>query len=247
MVSAPGLVRAQSVAKGAPAAVNWQNAERVKLLEGVKELPKMGAPGPVAVFGTFAFPVIAANADGKSQMALVAAAAYGKGRALIYGHTGYIDGASIGGSDAGTFLVNAVKWCGARDKPRVGVRNGKSEAFLTKRGLKAKAFKNVDKKDLAEFDVVVLTPSDLSDGEASMLADYVKGGGGVVAAATGWAYDQISGGRSLNDEHPGNKALRAAGLSWTTMTFPDQVRVFPAVTDLPNTMNASEAVMALRK
>ena len=235
-------------AQKAPAAPgNWQNAERAKLRAGVKELPKYGAPGPVAIFGTFAFPVVAANADGKAQLALVAAAAYGKGKALIYGHTGYLDGANLGGSDAGVFLVNAVKWCGGKEKPRVGVRNGKSEAFLDKHGLRAKAFRTVDKKDLADFDVVILSPSDLSDGEAAALGDYIKGGGGVIAAATGWAYDQISGGKNLNDEHPGNKALRAAGLAWTTMTFPDQVKSFPPVVDLPSSMNAAEAVLALRK
>ena len=243
----PVVGLAQTTPKAPPAAMNWQAAERAKLLEGVKELPKMGAPGPVAIFGAFAFPVVAANADGKAQLALVAAAGFGKGKTLIYGHTGYIDGASIGGSDAGTLLVNAIKWCSGKEKPRVGVRNGNSVAFLSKRGFRAKAFKNVDKKDLSEFDVIILAPSDLGDSEASLLGDYLKNGGGVVAAATGWAYDQTSGGRSLNDEHPGNKALRGAGLAWTTMTFPDQVRVFPAVTDLPSSMNAAEAVLALRK
>ena len=240
------ITHGQTLLKAA-APVNWQSAERAKLLEGVKELPKMGAPGPVAIFGAFAFPVIAANADGKAELALVAAAAYGKGKALIYGHTGYIDGSSIGGSDAGTLLVNAVKWCGGKDKPRVGVRNGNSMAFLDKRGFKAKAFKGVDKKDMRDFDVVILGPSDLSDDEAAFLAEYIKNGGGVIAAATGWAYDQTSGGKSLNDDHPGNKALRAAGLAWTAMTFPDQVRVFPSATDLPNMMNAADAVLALRK
>ena len=236
------------VPTGKPVApVNWQSAERAKLLEGVKELPKMGAPGPVAVFGAFAFPVIAANADGKAQLALVAAAAYGKGKVLIYGHSGYIDGSSIGGSDAGTLLINAVKWCGGKDKPRVGVRNGNSVAFLDKKGFRAKSFKAVDKKDLRDFDVIILGPSDLGEKEVDALGDYIKTGGGVIAAATGWAYDQTSGGKSLNDDHPGNQALRAAGLGWTTMTFPDQVRVFPASTDLPNMLNAADAILALRK
>ncbi len=68
-----------------------QSAERAKLLEGVTAIPKLGAPGPVAIFGLKAFPVLAASADGKAQMALCAAAGYGKGRAVIFGHTGYLD------------------------------------------------------------------------------------------------------------------------------------------------------------
>jgi hypothetical protein len=70
------------------APANWQSGLRAKLLDGVKSIPKAGAPGPVAIFGQFAFPVIAANADGKSELALAAAAGYGKGRALIFGHPG---------------------------------------------------------------------------------------------------------------------------------------------------------------
>ena len=240
-------LQAQSKGSGAPPGASWQSVERAKLLQGVKELPKMGAPGPVAIFGAFAFPVLAANADGKAELALAAAAAYGKGKVLIYGHTGYIDGSSIGGSDAGTLLVNAVKWCGGKEKPRVGVRNGGSNAFLDKHGFRTKSFKVVDRKNLSEFDVIILGPSDLNDGEVTLLTDYLKGGGGVIAAATGWAYDQISGGRSLNDEHPGNRALRVAGLGWTNMTFPDQVRTFPATTELTVMMNATEAVLALRR
>ncbi len=247
LLGSTAFLNGQSKGAGAPAASGWQGVERAKLLQGVKELPKMGAPGPVAIFGSFAFPVIAANADGKAELALVAAAAYGKGRALIYGHTGYIDGSSIGGSDAGTLLVNAVKWCSGKEKPRVGVRNGGSNAFLEKRGFRPKSFKAVDKKNLSEFDVIILGPSDLGDAEVTALSDYLKGGGGVIAAATGWAYDQTSGGKSLNDEHPGNRALRAAGLGWTSMTFPDQVRTFSASADLPGMMNAAEAVLALRK
>ena len=85
---------------------NWQSAERAKLLDGVTAIPKLGAPGPVAIYGQFAFPVIAAGADGKAQMALCAAAEYGKGRAIIFGHTGYIDAGSMN-ADLGKLLENA--------------------------------------------------------------------------------------------------------------------------------------------
>jgi hypothetical protein len=81
-------------APAAQAPNNWQAGERAKLLEGVSSIPKLGAPGPVAIYGQFAFPVIAAAADGKAQLALCAAAGFGKGRVVIFGHTGYLDASS---------------------------------------------------------------------------------------------------------------------------------------------------------
>ena len=36
------------------------NAERAKILEGVKSVPKLGAPGPVGIWGQIAFPILSA-------------------------------------------------------------------------------------------------------------------------------------------------------------------------------------------
>src|SRR5436190_24366664 len=70
----------------AQAPANWQSAEREKILKGVSSIPKLGAPGPVAIWGNLAFPVLAAADGGKAELALAAAAGYGKGRAMIFGH-----------------------------------------------------------------------------------------------------------------------------------------------------------------
>lgn len=35
-------------------------AERTKILEGVGSVPKTGAPGPIAIWGTMAFPILSA-------------------------------------------------------------------------------------------------------------------------------------------------------------------------------------------
>jgi len=233
------------------AAGNWQATERAKLLEGVSALPKLGAPGPVAIYGQFAFPVIAAGADGKAQLALCAAAGFGKGRAVIFGHTGYLD-ASSANVDLTKLLENAARWCAAasgKQKPRVGVRSGGMETVLEKRGFAAKRFTGkLDAASLKDFDVVILSAQTMTDeGEAQALQDFIKNGGGCIAAVTGWAFSQLNAGKSLNDDLAANRALRAAGLGWTDMTFPDQVRTFEAKADLSNSMNAAEAIMALRR
>ena len=50
------------------------NAELGKILQGVKSLPKSGAPGPVGIWGTMAFPIIAAPDREGVEIALAAAA-----------------------------------------------------------------------------------------------------------------------------------------------------------------------------
>ena len=233
------------------APVNWQANERAKLLDGVTSIPKLGAPGPVAIYGQYAFPVLAAGADGKAQMAVCAAAGYGKGRAVIFGHTGYIDASSANG-DLAKLLENCARWCSAasnKQKPRVGVRNGGAEALLGKRGFVTKRYTDkIDAKTLKEHDVVILSSQSLTDeDEAKALQDYIKNGGGVISAVTGWAFAQTSGGRTLNDDLAANTALRPVGLGWTDMGFPDQVRSFEANTDLSSLMNAAEAVLMLKR
>jgi len=231
---------------------NWQSIERAKLLEGVTAIPKIGVPGPVAIYGQFAFPVIAAGADGKAQIALCAAAGYGRGRAVIFGHTGYIEAGNMN-ADLGKLIENAARWCAAgagRQKPQVGVRSGGLEAFLDKRGFLTKKFSGaINKQSLKEFDVVILNAQGLTDeAGAQALQDYVKNGGGLIASVTGWAFSQTSGGLTLNDDLAANSALRPAGLGWTDMSFPsDPLRSFEAKPDLPVMMNASEAVLALRR
>ena len=123
-----------NAAFAAPAAapVNWQSPERAKLLAGVAAIPKLGAPGPVAIWGPLAFPVLASGdgEGGKAQTALVAAAGFGKGRVVLFGHNSYLE--PDGGNDAsvGALLVNSVKWVTQKQKPRVGTNDAKTAAFL---------------------------------------------------------------------------------------------------------------------
>jgi hypothetical protein len=235
-----GLLHAQ-----APA--NWQSAERAKILSGISAVPKVGAPGPVAIWGNLAFPVIAAADGGKAELALAAAAGYGKGRALIFGHNSYLDS----GGTVGDLLVNAVKWVANKEKAKVGVKDGGLAAFLKGKGFTAEKFDGpLSKKTLGDFDAVIVNAQGItSEEEGAAVQEFIKNGGGFIAGMTGWAFEQTSGGKTLSIAHGLNKALMPIGIAFTDSSGfgGASFREFEARTDLPRMMNAFEAISAIKK
>ena len=236
----------------APAAapVNWQSAERAKLLAGVAAVPKLGAPGPVAIWGALAFPVLAAGDGGKAETALVAAAGFGKGRIVLFGHNSYL--AADGGNEAsvGALLVNSVKWGTQKQKPRVGTNEAKSAAFLGSQKFDVKKIAgSPDKKAIHDFDVLVLNAQSVtSEADGQAVLDFVKNGGGLIAGMTGWAFEQTSGGKRLNTGHGLNAALVAAGISFTDASgFGGKEKDFSPRTDLSPMMNAQAALDAMMR
>jgi hypothetical protein len=83
--------------------------------------------------------------------------------------------------------------------------------------------------------------------EGAAVADFVKGGGGFIGGMTGWAFGQTSGGKDLAVSHGLNQALMPAGVAITDMSAFDQLRGFDARIELPQMMNASEAIAAIKK
>ncbi len=236
---------------GASAVLNAQmppalvNAERAKILEGVKSVPKLGAPGPVGIWGQIAFPILSAPDKDGVEIAVGAAAAYGKGRIILFGQNAYLSG--DGGGDHAQLIENCVMWAGNKAKPRIGLKGVKGAA-LAQRGLKAEEFSTVEKKNLSDYDVVILnTQGVVSAEEGAALIEYIKGGGGFIGGMTGWAYGQTSGGKDLATSHGVNQAIMAAGVANTDMSAFDQLRSFEARVELPAMMNASEAITAIKK
>lgn len=221
------------------------NAERAKILEGVKSVPKAGAPGPVGIWGNIAFPILSAPDKDGVEIAVAAAAGYGKGRIVLFGHNGYLGGNA--GGDHAQLMENCVKWAGNKAKPRIGLKGVKGDA-LSQRGFKTEEFGTVEKKNLSDYDVVLINIQGITSAEeGAALAEYIKGGGGFIGGMTGWAYSQGSGGKDLAISHGVNQALMPAGVAITDMSAFDQLRGFDARIELPAMMNASDAISAIKK
>lgn len=212
---------AQTAASSAP--------NRTSITQGVKSVPKLGAPGPVVAWGPEAFPILTAG-EGKSEMAVAAASTLGKGRVVIFGHTGYVEPGDK--AEVNQLLANAVRWCTGKQQSRLGFRGGKRFEALEKLGFTAAAVPKLDAESLRGCDVVILSLQQLKDGqEAEALERFVKGGGGLIAGVTGWAFSQTNGGKDFHpkatgaaaapgkrvatDGFQGNVLLADAGLSWT--------------------------------
>lgn len=222
-------------------------AERTKILAGVKSVPKGGSPGPIAIWGNIAFPILSAPDRQGVEIAVAAAAGYGKGRTMLFGQNNFLDG-GLGGDHA-QLMENCVKWAGAKDKPRVGLRGVNAVSFYDGRGFRTEKFDGpLEKKTLKDYDVVIANIQGITDPEeGAALAEWIKGGGGFIGGMTGWAFGQTSGGKDLAVAHGVNQALMAAGVAITDMSAFDQLRAFEARPSLPRMMNASEAVTALKK
>lgn len=225
--------------------VELVKAERAKILEGVKSVPKSGAPGPVAIWGAMAFPILSAPDKDGVEIAVAAAAGYAKGRIILFGHNSYLDG-GVGGDHA-RLMENCVKWAGATAKPRLGLKGVKADS-LTSRGLRAETFDSVDAKSLNDFDVVIINIQGVTSAEeGTALMEFVKKGGGLIAGMTGWAFSQTSGGKELALAHGVNQALMPAGIAITDMSAFDNLTGFEARDELPSMMNASAAISSIKK
>lgn len=222
-------------------------AERTKILTGVQSLPKSGSPGPIAIWGNMAFPILSAPDKEGVEIAVAAAAGYGKGRIILFGHNSYLDG-GLGGDHA-RLMENCVKWVGAKDKPKLGLLGVNAIGFYDQHGFRTEKFEaDMAAKTLKDYDVIIANIQGVTDPtQGAALAQWIKGGGGFIGGMTGWAFSQTSGGKELSVSHGVNQAIMAAGIAITDMSAFDQLTFFTARPALPKLMNASEAVNAIKK
>jgi hypothetical protein len=185
------------------------------LLRDVRTIAAPGVPGPLVVFGARAFPVVVAPERKDTYAPVVAAAHVGAGRAVAFGHTGYLDAPSLDVGDTRTLIRNAVAWAGARAAtPRVGVvRNGALADALRADGLNCRALDANWTDALGDLDVVCVVTHALTHPQREALRAFVNAGGGVLGAGLGWGWLQLNPDRTLR-EHPGNDLFSAAGLAW---------------------------------
>jgi len=225
----------------------WQEAERTKLLSGVSSIPVFGSPGPIAIFGPTAFPVMVSGEPGKLR-AVCAAAGLGKGRVVLFGHNSYISKEAAEDSSLAMLLENVVAWCSAKKgKPVIGLWNSSLGPWLTGQGYQTETLKGaLDAKVLNSCNVVIANTQGFIDTkESETLTAYIEKGGGFIAGMTGWALSQTSGGRVTIEEYAANVALRSAGLAWTTESLSGK-GPYQVTQNIPVTVNALEAMRAVR-
>ena len=217
-----------------------------KLLAGVREIAAPGWPGSVVVYGPNAAPLVAGRVGGRLEP-VVAASTLGRGRVVVFGHGGYLSREAAEQADTGALLVNAARWAAAgSSKPVATQGNPGLAAYLREHGVAASVLNAPWTADaLRGCGAVVCVPSQLEEGERAALGRFVRAGGGLLAAETGWGWQQITGGKPI-DENPGNRLLRDAGVGWGDAGLERTSKSGFAAGAAPSDMlNASRALAAI--
>ena len=223
-------------------AADSSETDRAALIKDVKEITGPGSPGQVSVFGPQAFALVAGKEGKTASGVVVAAARAGKGRIVVFGHTGYLDAGVLGVADTGKLMDNAIAWSGAAPKPVLVVP--KSKAFadaLAQRGF------TVAQTPLAQLQpgqVLVLSAHSLTEADVPLVAKFVANGGGFITASTGWGWAQ--GGKSLANEFLGNKLLPPFGLAISGGFVGKTTANGFAVGAVPELVHAGKALEAAR-
>lgn len=227
-----------------PAAAFANDAERTLLVAGVTEIAAPGVPGPLVLVGGHAFAVISAKA-GRFEAPVVAAVEYGKGRVVAFGHTGYAEAPDDG--QTRILLRNAIAWAARAkadeiDRLSIVAIDGAWIKGLREMGL---PFQDAGKKSLRDFAdarVLLLGQSPGSDAEIEAIKDFVRGGGGVLAAGLGWGWLQLNPQKTL-EQHPLNRAFGEMGIFWADHTLDRSSKIGFKVRDkLSPMLNATAAL-----
>jgi hypothetical protein len=191
------------------------------LTDGVAVIASPGTPGALALVAPEAFPVVLGGSGRRQHAPVAAAARHGKGRVVAFGHGGYL---LASGHDTRTLMRNAVRWCATApsDPLRIGTHGldpGKFERLREERTWEVQA---ADLERLRELDVLVMGAGrPLEPRDVRRVHTWVRSGGGLIIAATGWGWQQLNPDRRLADDGPMNRIGAPLGIVWTNDTVRD--------------------------
>jgi hypothetical protein len=199
------------VALAAPAATRVDDPLE-QLLDGVDEIAAPGSPGSVCAFGPDAFVVVV----GGNDVPVVAGARAGKGRVLIFGHNGYLGREALESADTGRLVRNGLRWLAGRKRGLRVSCPGKPDLA---RVLDDLGMKVADKEELDRVDCIVLDPgAPMTRERLAELTAFLEDGGGLLAASTGWGWQQLNSDLLLARDLPGNRLLTPYGIAFGTET-----------------------------
>ncbi len=197
-----------------------EDGDRAALLAGDLKLGKPGnsLPGNVVAFGERAF-VIASAKDKKTSHGVIAAARFGKGRVVVFGHGSYFGDWDAGG-DGERFLINAIRWSADNPAPRVAFLDGGRGLLERTRESYSKASECADFSalgNLERWDAIVWVGGALGDEQLAKLTAFVEKGGGVLLGVCPWGNQQIwdgqGKGKSIRTDLAQNKFLGPMGIA----------------------------------
>lgn len=180
-----------------------------ELTRGVKDLGMNGIAGPLAIWGT-AFPIISGPESGV-EAPIIAGAEYGQGRVVAFGHGGLL---LYEGKDNPRFRKNVFQWCaGSAENLKIGIIGHRKDLsrLFKQEGYQAQP---ASMDTLDSFSVITGRIDQLNNSDLKKLQTYVHNGGGLVLDGLGWGWLQLHPGKTLANDHLGNRLFRSMGISW---------------------------------
>ncbi len=192
----------------------WAGAserERALLLGGVTELDfGKSVPGVLDVSEP-GFPVLV---DGNGK-AMGAASMGAGGRVVVFSHGVFVTGAALENPSGQRLMLNAVRWAGKGSQVRVGFAPGLegSAALIQAAGLETRIIGPAE-VSVDVVDVYVAKGQEVAaEGDLAALEAFRKAGGGLVAAATPWAFAKKY--PDFETEFPGNRLIAGSGILYS--------------------------------
>jgi hypothetical protein len=224
---------------------------RNELTRGVRRVAAPGVPGPLILSGKNVFPIVAAKDQNGVQQPVVAAAYYGQGRVVAFGHDGFFGQSDLPIGETRVLLKNALRWSANKNQGdlRIGVYSARNlvEEWQSEQGLSARMIDRTDwSAGLKNFDVIVCKAGRLSSSELATLQSFVQQGGGILFAGLGWGWQSLNPEKDLLQDFPGNALFQSAGIVWSASYAPDPPEGYVLQPSISSLCNAAVALETIR-
>ncbi len=230
------------------------------LLDGVSEIRAPLVPGALCLYGSETFPVVVGRVrsyrpdsmrvPNTIHAPVVAAGRWQAGRIVALADDRYFSHSRLISMDTGRLIVNALHWTsgGSATRPRIGVAGALAlRAWLEEAGHDVVEI-SLTPDSLATVDVVALVMRNQTIPEIEALLAFVRDGGGLVTAVTGWVWASEHPDLDLVTDYAGNRLLTPVGIRWSnarlTSTSARGLAVDVSPADLTHTGTALDALQA---
>ncbi len=201
-------------------------ADIAYLQNGVLEIAPTYESSSLVVFGEQAFPVVSGRSRWGVMEPVIAAGRMGNGRMVVMGNTDAMehDGLQVG--DTARMLANTLRWiCGERKAPKIGIHKIPGLASRVKSlGFDAR---EIELSDRSQVDAIVTLARTVTAEDVAPLAEYIRGGGGLLTGARSWMLERAFPGIDLANELPVSRLTALAGVMWAhSVVLPASARGF---------------------